>query len=121
MKIERFEDIEAWKESRIMVRDIYGTFNPVKDFSFRDQIQRAALSIMTNIAEGFDRGSNREFIQYLVIARGSASEVRSLLYAAADNGYIDNAIFEKLFERCTKLTNLINGFIRYLRNSERKH
>ena len=120
MKIEHFEDIEAWKESRILVREIYFILKEVKDFSFRDQIQRAALSIMTNIAEGFDRGTNREFIQFLVIARGSASEVRSLLYAGADIGYIDNSTFAQLYERCIKLTNLINGFIRYLTNSDRK-
>ena len=120
MIIEHFEDIEAWKESRILVKEIYFVFNKIKDFSFRDQIQRAAVSIMTNIAEGFDRGSNREFIQFLVIARGSASEVRSLLYTGADIGYIDKDTFAPLHERCIKLTNLINGFIRYLRNSDRK-
>ena len=120
MKIEHFEDIEAWKESRILVREIYFILKEVKDFSFRDQIQRAALSIMTNIAEGFDRGTNRGFIQFLVIARGSASEVRSLLYAGTDIGYFDEPTFVKLYERCIKLTNLINGFIRYLRNSDRK-
>jgi len=120
MKIEHFEDIEAWKESRILVKEIYFIFNEIKDFSFRDQIQRATVSIMTNIAEGFDRGSNGEFIQFLVIARGSSSEVRSLLYAGVDVGYIDKDTFAPLHERCIKLTNLINGFIRYLKNSDRK-
>ena len=120
MKIERFEDIEAWKESRILVRELYFHFKNVKDFSFRDQIQRAALSIMTNIAEGFDRGTNREFIQFLVIARGSASEVRSILYAASDIGYIDQSSFAQLYQRCITITNLVNGFIRYLRSSNRK-
>jgi four helix bundle protein len=121
MKIEHFEDIEAWKESRILFKEVYTACTKMKDFSFRDQIQRAALSIMTNIAEGFDRGSNREFIHFLIIARGSTSEVRSLLYAGADVGYVDNDTFKQLHERCRKLTNLINGFIRYLRNSDRKN
>jgi len=74
MIIERFEDIE--------VKEIYQFFGDVKDYGFRDQIQRAAVSVMSNIAEGFDRGSNREFIKFLIIARGSVSEVRSLGYAA---------------------------------------
>ena len=120
MKIEKFEDIEAWKESRILVKEIYSYFSNQKDYGFRDQIQRASLSIMSNIAEGFDRGSNKEFIQYLVIARGSVSEVKSLSYAAIDIGYIDEKIFNEISARCLKLINLLNGFIRYLRNSDRK-
>lgn len=72
-------------------------------------------------AEGFDRGSNKEFIQFLVIARGSVSEVKSLSYAAIDIGYINDETFNKISERCFKLINLLNGFIRYLKNSGRKH
>lgn len=120
MKIEKFEDIEAWKEARILVKEIYETFTRVKDYSFKDQIQRASISIMSNISEGFDRGSNKEFIQFLIIARGSVSEVKSLGYSALDIGYIDEKTFKKISEQCYKLTNLINGFIRYLRSSNRK-
>lgn len=120
MKIEKFEDIESWKEARILVKEIYKLFANVKDYGFRDQIQRAALSVMSNIAEGFDRSSNKEFIQFLVIAKGSVSEVRSLSYAAMDIGYIDQNTFSGISERCLKLTNLINGFIRYLRTTDRK-
>src|SRR4030042_7094570 len=105
MKIERFEDIEAWKEARDLVKEIYRSFAIIKDYSFKDQIQRAALSIMSNIAEGFDRSSNKEFIQYLVIARGSVSEVKSLSYAALDIGYVDMDTFNGISERCLKLTN----------------
>ena len=120
MKIEKFEDIETWKKARILLQEIYSHFANVRDYSIKDQIQRASLSIMSNIAEGFDRGSNKEFIQYLVIARGSASEVRSILFAALDIGHINLATFNNLSEQCLILTSLINGFIRYLRNSERK-
>jgi len=76
---------------------------------------------MANVAEGFDRGSNREFIQFLVIARGSLAEVRSMSYAALDVGYLEKKTFEEIIARCTRTANLINGFIRYLRNSPRKH
>ena len=120
MKIERFEDIEAWKESRILVKEVYKIFSTIKDYGFKDQIQSAAVSIMSNIAEGFDRGSNKEFIHFLVISRGSVSEVRSLLYTALDIGYLDENIFNDLGNRCQKISNLINGFIRYLKGAERK-
>ncbi len=120
MIIEKFEDIEAWKEARLLVKEIYQQVRSIKDYGFRDQIQRAAISVMSNIAEGFDRGSNKEFIQFLIIARGSVSEVKSLSYAALDIGYIDDETFNKISERCLKLTSLINGFIRYLKNSTRK-
>ncbi len=106
MKIEKFEDIEAWKESRLLVKEIYSDFKNVKDYSFKDQIQRAGLSVMSNISEGFDRASNKEFIQFLVIARGSVSEVKSLSYAALDIGYIDKDALDKIHDRCFKLINL---------------
>ncbi len=121
MKIRQFEDIESWKQARELVREIYEKFNAVKDYGFKDQIQRAAVSVMCNIAEGFDRGSNKELIQFLVISRGSVSEVKSLGYAALDLGYINNSVFNEISERCVTLISLINGFIRYLKNSERKH
>jgi len=120
MKIEKFEDIESWKEARMLVQKIYGFFTDIKDYGFRDQIQRAAISVMSNIAEGYDRGSNKEFIQFLIIARGSVSEVKSLSYAALDVGYINENAFVIITEHCFKLTNLIDGFIRYLRNTARK-
>ncbi len=121
MKIERFEDIEAWKEARTLAKDIYALFAWCHDFGFRDQIQRASVSIMSNIAEGFDRHSNKEFIQFLVISRASTAEVKSLLYTGFDTGYISRDQFENLYSRCMKISGLLNGFIRYLRNSSRKH
>ena len=120
MKIERFEDIESWKEARKLVSDVYNFLSNCKDRGFKDQLQKAAISVMSNIAEGFDRGSNKEFIQFPVIARGTKSEVKSLCYSALDIGYFDEIKFKDVTERCTKLINLINGLIRYLRNSSRK-
>ena len=120
MKISCFEDIESWREARQLVRDVYCLLTSCRDYGFRDQMQRAAISVMTNIAEGFDRGGNKEFIQFLIIARGSVSEVKSLAYAARDLSYIDEVSMKRLLERCTLLGNLINGFIRYLRSTERK-
>ena len=120
MQIKCFEQIESWKEARCLVKDIYAIFRDSKDYGFKDQIQRSAISAMSNIAEGFDRGSNKEFIQFLVIARGSVSEVKSLTYAGLDIGHLAPDSFENIDKRCTNLSNMINGFIRYLRNSDRK-
>jgi len=120
MKIESFEDIEAWIEARILVKEIYHYFKDIRDYGFKGQIQEAGVSIMSNIAEGFDRRTNKEFIQFLGIARGSASEVRSLNYVALDINYINKSIFDRFKKRCLKISNLINGFIRYLEESDRK-
>jgi four helix bundle protein len=120
MRIERFEDVESWKEARLLVSDIYKILTNCRDLGFRSQMQRAAVSVMSNIAEGFDRGSNREFVQYLVISRGSVSEVKSLAYAGLDIGHIDSNGFEIVKTRCIKLINLLNGFIRFLKDSCRK-
>lgn len=84
MQFERFEDIIAWQKARILSVDIYKTFEKSKDFGFKDQVQRASVSIMNNIAEGFERQTNREFRQFLFIAKGSCAEVRSMLYLARD-------------------------------------
>mgnify|MGYP001167224924 CR=1 FL=1 len=120
MKIENFEDIESWKEARLLVKEIYDYFDGIRDYGFKDQIQRAAISVMSNIAEGFGRNSNREFVQFLVISRGSVSEVKSLSYAALDIGYIDRTAFNKITDHCLTLTKLLNGLIRYLRTTDRK-
>ena len=118
MKIERFEDIEAWKEARKLVNMIYniseeGQFS--KDFSLRNQIRSASVSIMSNISEGFDRGTNRELIQFLVIARASASGVKSQLYVALDRKYINAEGFQEIYDQATRIISLIDGFIRYLK------
>ncbi len=121
MKIQCFEDVQAWIEARKLVFEVYELFRDCRDYGLRDQIQRAAISVMSNIAEGFDRGSNKEFVHFLTIARGSVSEVKSLSYAALDLGYLKQGQFEKISLQCRNTKNLINGFIRYLLESGRKY
>jgi four helix bundle protein len=120
MRIENFEEIEAWKEARKMVLEIYRAFSDCRDFGFKDQIQRAGISIMANIAEGFERNTNKEFVNFLSIARGSNAEVKSLLYMATDIGYIDQSVFDNLIGRVNKINGLLNGFISYLKNNFKK-
>ena len=120
MRIERFEDIEAWKEARKLVDMIYdisdnGDFS--RDFYLRNQIRGASVSIMSNISEGFDRGTNKEFIQFLTIARASTSEVKSHLYVALDRKYINPDKFREVYDQTSKAISLIDGFIRYLRTN----
>lgn len=120
MRIERFEDIDAWKESRKLVNIVYALSNEEefsRDFGLKNQFRGASVSIMSNIAEGFDRGTNREFIQFLVIARASTSEVKSHLYVALDRKYVNQEKFEETYNQATKVTSLIDGFIRYLKKS----
>lgn len=119
--IQRFEEIEAWQKSRELTRRIYqitAKVNFSRDFTLKDQIKRAAISITSNIAEGFERGGNREFIQFLAIAKGSASELKSQLYTALDAGYIDKKEFEELYKLAHSIVLLISGFIKYLQQSE---
>lgn len=87
--VKRFEDLLAWKKSRLLVREIYSAFKGVKDSGFKDQIQRASVSVMSNIAEGFESGTKQGFLNYLYIAKASAGEVRAQLYAANDIGYLN--------------------------------
>ena len=119
--IKRFEDVEAWKQGRELTRRIYQITSQSKvtrDYALRDQIRRAAISITSNIAEGFDRGGNREFVQFLAIARGSASELKSQIYTALDVGYVDHKEFAELYQLAHSVVLLIGGFIKYLQQSE---
>lgn len=121
MKIDNFTDIEAWKQARLFVADVYNIFsqgNSQKDFGFRDQIQRASVSIMSNIAEGFDSGSSKSFIQFLTYSYRSASEVESLLFVALDIHYIDVKQHNELMSQLNSIKKLIGGFIRYLKTSQ---
>lgn len=121
MTIERFEDIKAWQEARNLVKMVYETVLENKkfsqDFGLRNQMQRAAVSVMSNIAEGFGRQSDRELIQFLTISRGSVSELQSQLYIALDLSYIDSTKFNRLYGKSSDVAKLINGFIRYLRKT----
>lgn len=115
--ISRFEDIQAWQEARQLVKMVYklttsGALS--KDFGLRDQIQRASVSAMTNIAEGFDCESKVEFARFLGIARRSAVEVQSLLYAAFDISYITEIQLQEYYEQARKTKALIGGFKRSL-------
>jgi four helix bundle protein len=115
--IKRFEDIQAWQEARTLVKMVYALTTKehfAKDFGLKDQIQRAAVSSMTNIAEGFDCESKLEFARFLGIARRSAVEVQSLLYAAIDTNYISQTEFDLHYEQARKTKALIGGFKRSL-------
>ncbi len=119
--ITKFEDIEAWQEARQLSKMIYKITDREgikKDFALRDQIRRSAGSVMDNIAEGFDRGGNKEFIHFLSIARGSAGEVRSQLYRMKDQDYIDDQQFEELSELSIKINNKISKLSSYLAKSD---
>jgi four helix bundle protein len=120
MSISRFEDIEAWGKAREVTRDIYGfTSRPEfnKDFALRDQIRRAVISIMSNISEGFERGGDKEFIQFLSVAKGSSGEARAQIYVALDQGYISESEFSTTAERFTEIGRMISGFMKYLQQS----
>jgi four helix bundle protein len=115
--ISRFEDIQGWQEARQLVKMISALTNLnafAKDFGLRDQIQRAAVSAITNIAEGFDCESKVEFAHFLGIARRSAVEVQSLLYVALDIGFINESIFHEHYRQAQKTRALIGGFKRSL-------
>lgn len=120
---QRFEDIEAWQKARELTKAIYAMSNDgqfARDFGLRDQIRRASVSIMSNIAEGFGRGGNKEFMQFLSTAKGSASEVQAQLYVAIDAGYINQDQFQKLYSETEATARMIAGLLRYLQNSDFK-
>jgi four helix bundle protein len=122
-RIECFEDIEAWQKAREMVRCVYeysklGEF--AKDYALKDQIRRACISIMSNIAEGFERDGDKEFMQFLSIAKGSCGEVRSHLYAALDQQYISAEQFKILSALAMETSRMISGFMKYLRDSDKR-
>jgi four helix bundle protein len=122
MKIERFEDIQAWQEARKLTKKVYELTNKLpfrRDFKLCGQIREASVSIMANIAEGFDRQSRKEFIQFLYYASGSASEVQSHLYVAMDQEYISEEDFRMTYDQAKKTKSLINGFIAYLKGRKK--
>jgi four helix bundle protein len=124
MKITRFEDIDAWQEARKLVNMVYGVIKGSpefrKDFHLVNQIQDAAVSSMSNIAEGFARRSNREFIQFLFISKSSAAEVQSQLYVALDQEYINKDDFGKIYDQAEIVSRMDSGFIKYLQSQLNK-
>jgi len=118
--IERFEDVQAWQKAREFVREVYklrADSRLSKDFGLRDQLCRAAVSSMSNVAEGFARNSDKDFAHFLDVARGSIMEVQSLLYVASDVGYIEKDEFDRLYQLGSETSLLIGSFISYLRRS----
>lgn len=114
--IIRFEDIEAWQESRKLAKELYNVSAHWKDYNIRDQIRRAAISVMANIAEGYARGGNKEFIQFMFISKASCAELQSHLYLALDLDYISKETFESLYEQLDRIQRKLSSFIKVLRN-----
>jgi four helix bundle protein len=116
----KFEEIECWKKARELTRRIYEITNQpafARDFGLKDQIRRAAVSVMSNIAEGYDRSGTAEFVQFLATAKGSAAEVRCQLYVAADQGYIQEQHFNELNGLASETSRRVAGLMKYLRAS----
>ena len=123
MAVKNFEDLNVWKQARQLTQEVYRltkTETFFKDFGLRDQIRRAAISVMSNIAEGFERGGNQEFVQFLYVAKASCGEVRSQLYVALDQGYATSNDSEKLLQLFRRLSGMISNLITYLRESDMK-
>ena len=118
-----FEEIEAWQQARALTREIYAlskTGDFARDFGLRDQICRASVSIVSNIAEGFERDGTKEFIQFLSVAKGSAGEVRAQLYVALDQNYIEQATFKRLQSQTQSISRKLGALIKYLRQTSYK-
>ena len=118
--ITRFEEIEGWQKARELTRSIYaitsqGAF--ARDFTLKDQIRRAGVSSMANVAEGFEREGNKEFIQFLTLSKGSSAEVKSHLYVALDAHFITETQFKQTYQLADETGRLIGGFMRYLEGS----
>ena len=119
-RIQRFEDFEAWQKARQLTNVLYGlTSNGLfaRDFVLRDQVRRAAVSVMANIAEGYERGGDKEFVQFLSVAKGSCGELRSHLCVALDQRYLTEAQHRVACDKAMEVSRLLSGLIRYLRQS----
>lgn len=115
--IKKFEDIKAWQKARDLTKEIYQISNVgefTKDFTLQNQMKKASISIMLNIAEGFGRKSDREFRQFLIYANGSSLEVQSALYIALDQNYISKEKFEHLYSTTEEISKMIQNFSKYL-------
>lgn len=121
-KFKSFEEINSWQKARVFNKRIYDITdgeNFKKDYDLVRQIRRASISISSNIAEGFERNTDKEFVYFLYIAKASAGEVRSQLYLALDLNYVSKIEFEGLFENVSNISKLISGFIKYLNDSQK--
>jgi four helix bundle protein len=116
MNINTFEEIKGWQKARELSILVYKHFGTLKDYGFRDQITRASVSIMNNIAEGFGREGKKEFIRYLIIARSSAFEVQSMIILSKDLNYITEEVYLELNKKSIEVINLLGGFLKYLKN-----
>ena len=117
---KQVEEIQVWQKARALCKRIYSITNDgqfARDFGLCDQIRRAGVSVISNIAEGFERGGTREFAQFLAIAKGSAGEMRAQLYVAYDQSYIDQKQFDELINDLDEVSKMINGLLGYLRRS----
>ena len=118
MQIKRFEDLKIWQEARILAKSIYtltSKENFRKDFGLKEQIQRSSVSVLSNIAEGFERQNNKEFVNFLNYAKGSAGEVRAQLYVIYDVGYIAENEFKESIKRVTAISQQLSNFTKYLK------
>lgn len=118
--IQKFEDLICWQKARELTRESYKAFKDCRDFGFKDQIQRAVVSVMSNIAEGFERGTQQELLNYLYIAKGSAGEVRCQLYAALDIGYLNIETFKYLNNLVSECSRLLHSFALKVKTGARR-
>ena len=119
--MQAFEDLRIWQDAQNIALQIYSLFKDNKDFGFRDQIQRAAISISNNIAEGSEYNSDKVMIRYLRISKGSCGEVRNMLYLCPKIGYCDEETAKSLISKCKSLSSSIGAFIAYLENNNRNN
>ncbi|MEN8230325.1 MAG: four helix bundle protein [Bacteroidota bacterium] len=115
MRFNCFEEIFVWQKAKILSVEVYQSFEKSKDYGFRDQIRRASVSIMNNIAEGFERQTNKEFKQFLYIAKGSCAEVRSMLYLAVELSTLDKEIVDQLIDMTVEISKMLSGLIRVIK------
>lgn len=119
MKVVRFEDLIAWQKSRELFKlthEVVSKSPLSKNYPIKDQMTRTSLSVMSNIAEGFDRGGDKEFVQYLYVSKGSCSELRSQLYAAKDIGHLEHSDFESAYELAEETSKILQGLIKSMKN-----
>ncbi len=114
MKIEKFEDIIGWQKAKALSIGVYTSFRLLKDYGFKDQIQRASVSVMNNIAEGYERRGDKEFKKFLFITKGSVGEVRSMLDLAFELKYISKNNFEPLYKESVEILRILSGLIKSL-------